>query len=188
MTIILDVSAAEMQDGIRTAVIYPPLLGEDDGSIIGGSLYIYVAVQNLDYSKKVGIVYTTDGWNTWNTAFGSYQESYSPGPLPSQAQVETWAIQISVGSTPKVEFAIFYNVRGNTYWDNNYGLNYIAQVTALKVLSAPIDDPEKIARKKLVGASSAVATVLHEQEPAQKPENAATPVKGNLIDIPVSLP
>jgi len=125
----LDVAAAERKGdyGVGTAVIYPPIIQEDDAQVKkennGNHLIVYVAVQNLDYHKKVGIVYTTDGWQTWNNAFCSYSQSYLPESLPFQAQVETWKVEILV-SSQKIEYAIFYIVKNNTYWDNNFGRNY----------------------------------------------------------------
>jgi len=161
---LLDVEAARRVDGAGTAVIGPPLIGESSGSINSGELSVYVAVQNLDYHKRVGIVYTTDRWQTWNNAFGSYLQSYPPGPLPAQAQVETWVIQTPVVAQ-RVEYAIFYIVMDNTYWDNNFGRNYVAQAYTVSEAAAS-EAPEQTARRSMARAAVFARTTRQEQESA----------------------
>ena len=123
---VLDVVAGGGTDGVGTAVIHPNVLHE--GSYIDGSgqLVVSAAVKNLAYQKQVGIYYTTNGWLTWFIALGGYQRSYPPGALPGQAQAETWQIRVPVGGGSQADFAVFYTVNGVTYWDNNFGLNYVA--------------------------------------------------------------
>jgi hypothetical protein len=103
------------------------------GSYISGTggtknLIVSIGVKNLAYTKEVGIVYTTDGWLTANTAFGYYNTSHLPANHPGQPQAETWRIDVPIGVASSVEFAIFYKVNGNTYWANNFSRNY--KVTA----------------------------------------------------------
>ena len=119
---ILDVAAAEGTDGVGTAVIVPNVLSE--GGFIDGSgqLVVGVAVKNLDFTKQVGIVYTSNNWTTAQVGFGIFQKEFQPSPLPAQAQVESWEIHAPV-SASSAQFAVFYTVNGTTFWDNNFGRN-----------------------------------------------------------------
>lgn len=98
--------------------------------ILGGAhisnnkLNVTIGVKNLAYHKEVGIVYTTNGWATFHTAYASYDKSHLPSDHYGQIQAESWKLKISIGTARSAEFAIFYNVNGQTYWDNNFGRNY----------------------------------------------------------------
>ena len=37
---------------------------------------------------------------------------------------EAWSINAPVGTAKRVDFAIFYRVSGQEFWDNNFGRNY----------------------------------------------------------------
>lgn len=119
---LLDVEAAKRVEGVGTRVIDPHLLGEG-GGFHNGHLIVNVAVQNLAYHKQVGIRYTTDGWKTKHEAFGSYVKSYPPRLGSEQPQVETWVIEVPINQT--LEYYLFYNVTNTTFWDNNFGRNYV---------------------------------------------------------------
>lgn len=93
----------------------PVVLGQ--ASISSGQLTVLAGVQDLAYTKVVGIVYTTDGWATSHTAYGSYYWTMSSG-------LEVWRVQVDVGTATDVLFAVFYFVSGNEYWDNNFWRNY----------------------------------------------------------------
>jgi carbohydrate/starch-binding protein with CBM21 domain len=83
----------------------------------GSTLTLNIGVQNLSFTKTVGIVYTTNNWATIGTAFGTFDRTMSSG-------LEVWDVTVAVGSAPDVQFAIFYQVLGTEYWDNNFGANY----------------------------------------------------------------
>jgi hypothetical protein len=93
----------------------PVILGE--ASINGTQLVALVGIQNLAYTKTVGIVYTVDNWATVKTAYGSYYWTMSSG-------LEVWRIQAGVGAASEVKLAVFYFVSGSQYWDNNFWRNY----------------------------------------------------------------
>lgn len=91
-----------------------------------------VLVRNLAPTKKVTIVYTLDGWKTTKTAQATYVASYFPSYgyqifSPNAYGVERWDWSIDSGkTTTAIAYAISYDVNGSTYWDNNYGRNYMA--------------------------------------------------------------
>jgi len=82
-----------------------------------------VAVRNLGFSKIVGIRYTTDNWATSTEVTGFFGRTSSPA-VGGAASTETWNISAVVGSAAHIQYAVFYKVNGQTYWDNNFGQNY----------------------------------------------------------------
>lgn len=96
-----------------------------------GTLQVYADLRNIAYTKEVNMVYTTDNWRTTNNAALSYASTYGYGgsnlnAFPGQQQFEKWAATVTVpAKTTQVKFAVSYKVNGQTYWDNNYGRDYI---------------------------------------------------------------
>ena len=76
-----------------------------------------VGVQNLAYSKVVGVIYTLDNWATVQTVYGNYVWTMKSG-------LEIWSVSAPVGGATEVKFAVFYQVAGSEYWDNNFWRNY----------------------------------------------------------------
>ncbi|USB33091.1 carbohydrate-binding protein [Paenibacillus sp. YPG26] len=109
---------------------------EQPAQLISANLYAYkygyvafsgnVEVSNLDYQKKVTIHYTP-GDGKWYDTPASYQ-----GPTDSTHEKWNFSVSTYSGDTTnpqllnvqKVQFAIKYEVGGQTYWDNNNGQNY----------------------------------------------------------------
>ncbi len=83
----------------------------------GTSLALHIVVQNLAFSKTVGIDYTTDNWATVQTALASFGSAMI-------GSCEEWSLTIPIGSASAMEFAIFYQVLGTQFWDNNFGQNH----------------------------------------------------------------
>jgi Carbohydrate/starch-binding module (family 21) len=120
----LDPGALDLTpEGIATAVIGPNVVAVS-GGLNGPGLIVEVLVKNIAFQKQVGIIYTTDNWQTYQNAFGVYSQSLRPGGTPHQLNAEQWNITATVGSPATGQYAVFYDVAGATYWDNNFGLNY----------------------------------------------------------------
>lgn len=103
-------------------------------ALYGSSSYLFLGanLRNLSYDKDVDVVYTTDGWATVRTAplyYDSWQVyGYGSAPSPNDAGIEYWTGAVEVGSTAtEVEYAFAYEVGEQTYWDNNFGANYVVQ-------------------------------------------------------------
>ena len=94
---------------------YKVVLGS--ANLSGATLHVNVGVQNLSYTKVVGIVYSTNNWATAQTAYGNYTWTMKSG-------LEVWQVGVPVGSATEVQFAIFYQVFGSEFWDNNFWRNY----------------------------------------------------------------
>ncbi len=90
-----------------------------------GNYRIDALLQNYAYNKNVFVRYTTDGWNTYADKALSYDKTNADG-------TEAWTTTIPVdesliydyGTTEGFEYAICYQVNGQTYWANNFGANY----------------------------------------------------------------
>lgn len=119
----LDTGAAQT-DGIGTAIINPNILVVAVNVFPAGTLNVLILVKNIDFAKTVAIVYTTDNWATFHTAFGSYQRNYPPSEQPHQVDAELWEVNVPIGIGTQGQFAAFYTVNNTIYWDNNFTLNY----------------------------------------------------------------
>lgn len=81
--------------------------------------YLSVAVKNLAYNKVVRVRYTLDNWATYQDADLTYS-----APITGTNN-ELWSTTLNVPTfTDGFEFCIYYQVNGQTYWDNNFGSNY----------------------------------------------------------------
>ncbi len=79
-----------------------------------------VLVENLAYDKEVTIVYTTDGWQTVQTAAATW------GWMSLDPELETWRFRIPLPVPgQEVLFAIRYDVDGQQFWDNDLGRDYV---------------------------------------------------------------
>ncbi len=108
----------------------------DFDSIFYASFYdqnqmnVVVDVRNLGPTKEVGVVYTTDGWQTQSYFPLSYRSFWNSGPFvfvssPNQFDIERWSGSVRFDkSVSTVEYAVVYRVNGQEYWDNNYGKNH----------------------------------------------------------------
>lgn len=91
-------------------------------SAVGYNNYtISALVKNLAYQKDVKVRYTTDNWKTYKEAPLSYVETNEDGN-------EYWSCDIdTTGATyDTFKYALCYKVNGQTYWDNNFNLDYDA--------------------------------------------------------------
>jgi Carbohydrate/starch-binding module (family 21) len=78
-----------------------------------------VLLENLAHDKDVTIVYSTDGWQTVQTAQATW------GWMSLDPELETWRFQIPMPAPgDEVLFAVRYDVDGQTFWDNNLGRDY----------------------------------------------------------------
>lgn len=136
--------------------------------------WVDIAIENYGYDKNVGIYWTVDGWATWGVADAWYEGDLGYG-------YEQWGVDLNaVGSIQNdgawswftdtltgtdvwiydqdlvLEYAIFYEIGGTTFWDNNGGANYqvelkvpeyvdmgdgtvIDQTTGLRWLACPMN-------------------------------------------------
>ncbi|MEW7288941.1 hypothetical protein [Aquimarina sp. 2304DJ70-9] len=94
------------------------------------SMRVTVDVRNLAPNKEVGVVYTTDGWQTQNYFTLNFQRYWTSGPFffiqsPNQFDIERWSGNVRFDkSLNTVEYVVVYKVNGQEYWDNNYGKNH----------------------------------------------------------------
>lgn len=91
---------------------------------------VQVDVRNINPTKLVSVVYTTDNWNTVKTAPLNFTPTLTVGARqwltsPNRFGMERWIANIDIPNTvDAVKFAVVYKVNGVEYWDNNYEQNY----------------------------------------------------------------
>lgn len=83
-----------------------------------------VVVQNLDFTKIVGIWGRDASTGAWSFSPCSYSRSV-PGNL------EVWVGH--QGRLPPGQFDVEYQALGNIYWDNNAGFNYALDIAATEM-------------------------------------------------------
>ena len=98
------------------------------------AFYGTVTVRNLSPTKIVRVHYSTNSWATSSVVNAAYSSSfwygaYSSASNPNQYGFEEWSFNLNIGTASQVDYAIEYVVNGQTYWDNNFGLNYHSNIT-----------------------------------------------------------
>lgn len=90
-----------------------------------------VLTRNLQPMAKVNIVYTFDHWKTTlvvpaqlATSYTVYNEATIASPNANNVQAWTWSVR-NDEALSTIEYAIAYDVGSSTYWDNNFGKNYL---------------------------------------------------------------
>lgn len=78
-----------------------------------------ILLRSFDYNKEVRIRYTSDNWITFKEKRACYEGNNSNN-------TEIWTFSLDdIPQGSKVHFCISYTVAGETYWDNNFGDNYV---------------------------------------------------------------
>lgn len=93
-----------------------------------------IKVKNLSYEKAVKVRITFDTWKSHTDVDCQYvKDTY----LGSEWDTFSFEVNLPARVEPHehVEFAVFYMVGGDTYWDSNQGLNYKITHSALKKTS-----------------------------------------------------
>ncbi len=120
----LDVPASEGTDGIGSAMVNTNVQAVGSDVDPGGNLEVDILLRDLAFAKQVGIVYTTDNWASSHTAFAGFRQNFAPFGAPDQPNAQLWILKVNVGVGSKGQFAVFYAVNGETFWDNNFGRNF----------------------------------------------------------------
>lgn len=103
---------------------FDALLGHAQNVVLGSSRFsdathiqVFAAVRNLAFVKHVGMVFSNNGGATFNAVEGAFSVTLKSG-------IEVWKIEAPIGAAKRVDFAIFYRVNGQEFWDNNFSRNY----------------------------------------------------------------
>jgi hypothetical protein len=114
-----------------------PMLGNNINVLIkranlysNGDLDVYIDLRNIAYAKNVTLTYTTNNWSSSATLNAAYRSSYATGYStyilwPNSYNVERWKVESQLLSNVPIQFYISYTVNGQTFYDNNYGTNYL---------------------------------------------------------------
>ncbi|CAO3588915.1 unnamed protein product [Absidia cylindrospora] len=104
------------------------MLAQDNGYVLKGRC----RVVNLAYEKQVVVRYSFDQWQTCQEHIAVYRE-----PIIASTASTPWdrfTFEITVPhhdetTTLACSMALKYQVNGQTWWDNNDGMNYPLQLT-----------------------------------------------------------
>jgi len=113
----------------NSVVLGPNLLLKSAAVVEGtGGEYLRgeIFVKNLDYAKRIDVIYTIDRWVHAQKVPAWFREE-------ANAQVghpnEMWEFSAPLGRqkdfSVEVRFALRYEVDGKAYWDDNVGLDYV---------------------------------------------------------------
>lgn len=76
-------------------------------------------VKNLAYTKVVNVKYTQDNWATSSTKALVYGWS-----LSSNEELWDTTLSLDANKINGFQYYVYYQVNGQTYYDNNFGVNY----------------------------------------------------------------
>lgn len=111
------VTASAYTDDVSLESTDPKEIDAVAGMVVYG-LNANIKVKNIAYNKKVTIHYKDSAYpNMWNDCEASYSHQLN-------GDYEMWKC-IAPFRGDVVQYAIKYEVNGQTYWDNNGGSNYI---------------------------------------------------------------
>ncbi|WP_113671964.1 carbohydrate-binding protein [Vallitalea guaymasensis] len=108
----------------------------DHGVLQGWNVVGKIAVKNLAYRKNVVVHYTYDN-KTWNDVYASYLKTSTDG-------YEIWTFETPLQPSNdfyyeyNCQFAIKYEVNGQTYWDNNNTKDYLLKGFNLRSLQGDV--------------------------------------------------
>jgi hypothetical protein len=87
---------------------------------VGAQLAVTAEVDDLGFEKRVGIRYTTDNWATSRDSDGAWSRHVADANS-DQFLIYSEPLLTSAAS---IEYALYYDVKGTRFWDNNHGSNY----------------------------------------------------------------
>ncbi|XP_074645208.1 uncharacterized protein LOC141901691 [Tubulanus polymorphus] len=90
-----------------------------------------VRVANISYHKQVRIRYTTNNWTTFSDILGSYVQNSCDGATDRFSFTLVAPSDLVTGN--KLAFAVGFDSDGQSYWDNNFGQNYVFECFAKTV-------------------------------------------------------
>ncbi|XP_045463660.1 glycogen-binding subunit 76A [Harmonia axyridis] len=98
-----------------------------------------VRVRNIDFHKTVQVRYSTDRWRNSANVQASYVDNSCDG-FSDKFSFLIYANMLKCGD--KLEFAVCFLAKGNEYWDNNNGANYVFECISTQTVSlAPLMPP-----------------------------------------------
>ena len=135
--------AINADSGIRMPDAFPLLNLYFQPYLHPGQKYypLTVAVRHALGPRQVYIRWTTDHWRTmattpcffrrkhWDKAIGSNARN------PNRYGCGIWISQLNIDDAYRLEYAIACETDHQTFWDNNFGKNYVARRERLKILT-----------------------------------------------------
>lgn len=166
----LNYKAPQVMDGfsVITGKEFPIVHGAS--SLINSKLRVYAAVQNLGNDKEVGLIYTTDKWESYATLKADYYWTMQSG-------IEVWLVEQNLSSNSDIEFALFYKVDDQQYWDNNFSRNYYLPAQSISAKKAGSAN----AKNEMWDAPSSVKVASAKTKKKVEPEAEKTTVESEVL-------
>lgn len=128
-------------------------------------IYGTIIVKNLAFEKKIKMRYTLNGWVSFREVEAHYANSCC-------GIADRFSFSLSVpndfGLYQRLLFAISYKVDGQTYWDNNSGINYCIECVAHSSSKAPAPSSTSISYASPVRSSTPMSrSVLLSSSPTK---------------------
>jgi len=88
-------------------------------------VFATIAVKNISFQKEITVRYSFDKWESFHVLAANFVPGSSTGIT------DTFSFEIFPPMTKEdateVQFALSYAANGKTYWDSNFGNNYIVK-------------------------------------------------------------
>jgi hypothetical protein len=89
-----------------------------------------IYVNNLSFAKRVGVLYTADGWASFAESDAAYAGPATEGAYSASTGAELWRFRTPElnynGASENFEFTVYHQRldTGALFWDNNFAQNY----------------------------------------------------------------
>lgn len=127
-----------------------------------------VRVRNLDFHKSVHVRYSLDSWRSYSDLSASYVENSCDG-FSDKFTFILFGNSLQIGQ--RLEMAMRFQVKGEQYWDNNYGLNYCFQCLPCNTIrTSPIMNSDSS-----LDSSSEACSTTEDTSEATQPSSSEAP-------------
>jgi protein phosphatase 1 regulatory subunit 3A/B/C/D/E len=132
-------------------------------------------VRNLDFHKSVHVRYSLDSWRSYSDLSATYVENSCDG-FSDKFSFILFGNSLQIGQ--RLELALRFQVKGEQYWDNNYGLNYCFQCLPCNTLrTSPIMNSDSS-----LSESSEAVSVSESSKSTEVPSTASTSIVETQVD------
>jgi len=103
-----------------------------------------VRVANIIYEKRIAVRWTLNAWLTYSDTFATYLEGSKDGRTDSFSFSIHLPEHFGYGS--RMEFSIMYEAGAETFWDSNFGVNYLVECYVKSVIphEEDVEDDRRI--------------------------------------------
>lgn len=82
------------------------------------TFYGNILIKKLAYHNQIKVCYSLDKWETSTEVDAVYSCQFSNS-------LENWIFSVPLSFSCEIRFIVYYIVNGTTYFDNNFGMDYL---------------------------------------------------------------